>query len=313
MLDPRYVWIDGCFDFTHYGHAAAMLQARQTIAQSTAPSRLFAGVHSDAEIAHHKGAPPVMAEEERYMHVQHIRWVDEVVKDAPYVTQPAVLDHYACQYVVHGDDITLDAEGHDCYQEVKDLGRFKVVKRTCGVSTTELIQRMLDSQQPHAQPEPVDVPTLRRFAAARDGFSPWCWVFDGTPDRCLVEGGYPWELQAAIYVEDDFDLFHAGHIERLARVRDLTGAELLVVGVQEAPNAYMTLRERVLGVLSCDLVDAVIVEPVAGAAPWPRSFSLRDPALNGVFARLSSSVIAARVTAQRSRYAARNRAKGISS
>ncbi|AAS53875.2 AFR504Wp [Eremothecium gossypii ATCC 10895] len=311
MLDPRYVWIDGCFDFTHYGHAAAMLQARQTIAPGDLPSRLFAGVHSDAEIAHHKGAPPVMEEEERYMHVQHIRWVDEIVKDAPYVTEPAVLDYYACQYVVHGDDITLDAEGHDCYQEVKDLGRFQVVKRTCGVSTTELIQRMLDGPRPQAPMEPVDASTLRLFATARDGFSPWCWVFDGTLDRCLVEGGFVWEPQAAVYVEDNFDLFHAGHIERLARVRDIAGAERLVVGVQAAPNAYMTLRERVLGVLSCDAVDAVVVAPAAGVTAELRSFCLHDPALNGVFAGLTSSAIAARVTAQRNRYAARNRAKGI--
>jgi ethanolamine-phosphate cytidylyltransferase len=45
--------------------------------------------------------------------------------------------------VVHGDDITSDSGGEDCYRYVKAAGRFLVVKRTPGISTTELVGRML--------------------------------------------------------------------------------------------------------------------------------------------------------------------------
>jgi ethanolamine-phosphate cytidylyltransferase len=53
------------------------------------------------------------------------------------------ISHYGCRYVVHGDDITSDSDGNDCYRFVKEAGRFKVVKRTPGISTTDLVGRML--------------------------------------------------------------------------------------------------------------------------------------------------------------------------
>jgi len=50
---------------------------------------------------------------------------------------------------VHGDDITSDADGNDCYRFVKEAGRFKVVKRTPGISTTDLVGRMLLCTRDH--------------------------------------------------------------------------------------------------------------------------------------------------------------------
>ena len=64
------------------------------------------------------------------------KWTDEVVPYAPYVTEEPWIDRYGCQFVVHGDDITTDADGKDCYEEVKKAGRFLVCKRTEGISTT---------------------------------------------------------------------------------------------------------------------------------------------------------------------------------
>ena len=67
------------------------------------------------------------------------KWTDEVVPYAPYVTEEAWIDRYGCQYVVHGDDISTDADGRDCYEGVKKAGRFLVCKRTEGISTTGTI------------------------------------------------------------------------------------------------------------------------------------------------------------------------------
>jgi ethanolamine-phosphate cytidylyltransferase len=52
------IWIDGCFDFSHHGHAGAMLQARQL------GTELLVGVHSDEAIMENKG-PTVMRLDER--------------------------------------------------------------------------------------------------------------------------------------------------------------------------------------------------------------------------------------------------------
>lgn len=39
--------------------------------------------------------------------VRAIKWVDEVVEDAPYVTTLETLEEYKCVFCVHGDDITV--------------------------------------------------------------------------------------------------------------------------------------------------------------------------------------------------------------
>lgn len=59
---------------------------------------------SKGEIAKHKG-PPVFTQEERYKMVRAIKWVDEVVEGAPYVTTLGTLDKYNCDFCVHGGTV----------------------------------------------------------------------------------------------------------------------------------------------------------------------------------------------------------------
>lgn len=65
------------------------------------------------------------------------------------MTDLAWISHFGCKYVVHGDDITSDSSGQDCYRFVKEAGRFKVVKRTPSISTTDLVGRMLLCTRTH--------------------------------------------------------------------------------------------------------------------------------------------------------------------
>nr|KAF6458046.1 phosphate cytidylyltransferase 2, ethanolamine [Rousettus aegyptiacus] len=112
------VWCDGCYDMVHYGHSNQLRQARAM------GDYLIVGVHTDEEISKHKG-PPVFTQEERYKMVQAIKWVDEVVPAAPYVTTLETLDKYSCDFCVHGNDITLTVDGRDTYEEVKQAGRYR--------------------------------------------------------------------------------------------------------------------------------------------------------------------------------------------
>ncbi|CAH8457311.1 unnamed protein product [Dicrocoelium dendriticum] len=156
---PVRIWIDGCFDLAHFGHANALRQARNL------GDVLVVGVHPDEEIKKHKGAP-VYTQEERYRLVKAIKWVDEVVEDVPYVTDPNTLELYSCDYVVHGDDVVSASDGSDVYHPFKVAGRYKEFKRTEGISTTELISRILDrmekSQKPQVTPYLSDRRILRR-------------------------------------------------------------------------------------------------------------------------------------------------------
>lgn len=47
------------------------------------------------------------------------------------------------------DDITLTVDGKDTYEEVKRAGRYRECKRTQGVSTTDLVGRMLLMTKAH--------------------------------------------------------------------------------------------------------------------------------------------------------------------
>lgn len=67
------------------------------------------------EIAKHKG-PPVFTQEERYKMVRAIKWVDEVVEGAPYVTTLGTLDEYDCDFCVHGGKPPLGCHSSSCPQ-----------------------------------------------------------------------------------------------------------------------------------------------------------------------------------------------------
>ncbi len=128
----------------HFGHANSLRQAKAM------GDWLVVGVHNDEEIAANKG-PPVFTQEERYKMVRAIKWVDEVVEGAPYVTTLETLDKYDCEFCVHGDDISTTAEGLDTYKIVKDANRYRECERTQGVSTTDLVGRMLLLTREHQQ------------------------------------------------------------------------------------------------------------------------------------------------------------------
>ena len=44
---------------------------------------------------------------------------------------------------MHGEDTSVDQNGKDVYQFVKDMGRFQNIKRTDGISTSEIILRII--------------------------------------------------------------------------------------------------------------------------------------------------------------------------
>ncbi|CAL9732125.1 ethanolamine-phosphate cytidylyltransferase [Monosporozyma unispora] len=329
-LDEDKIWVDGCFDFMHHGHCGALLQARRT-APNPSRSQLLVGIHTDEQIIINKG-PPVMHTLERYAHSRGLRWCTEVVEDAPYVTQPAWLDRYGCEYVVHGDDITTDANGEDCYQEMKDLGRFKVVKRTYGVSTTDIIQRILTGKNDHEKhkQEGMYRPTIEEltfYSHGEDGFSNLCYVWDKTFDKCLVEGSFENSTKPAVLVLGEFDLFHVGHIEQLRNIHEFNPECRIIVGLTEPPqnkdntnneSCIMTIKERALSILSCRYVDGLILTPlddVASSIDLKSINHIDDPQFvlgKGSFSDyLTKEVIVGRIQEQRDLYVARNKSKGM--
>lgn len=262
------VYMDGCFDLMHYGHANALRQAKAL------GDELVVGLVSDEEIVANKG-PPVLSMEERLALVSGLKWVDEVITDAPYAITEQFLNRlfheYNIDYVIHGDDPCLLPDGTDAYDAAKKAGRYKQIKRTEGVSSTDIVGRILSSlndqkncedqngtdlkPQPESQPKVSHMsqflPTSRRIVQFSNGKGP-------RPNARIV------------YIDGAFDLFHAGHVEILKRAREL--GDFLLVGIHSDETVsehrgnhfpIMHLHERSLSVLACRHVDEVII-----GAPW---------------------------------------------
>ncbi|XP_053960325.1 ethanolamine-phosphate cytidylyltransferase isoform X2 [Anastrepha obliqua] len=261
------VWCDGCYDMVHFGHANSLRQAKAL------GDKVIVGIHTDEEIAKHKG-PPVFTEEERVKMVKGIKWVDEVVLGAPYVTTLEVLDEYNCDFCVHGDDITMTAEGVDTYHLVKAAKRYEEVRRTAGVSTTDLVGRMLLLTRNHFHQGSAE------YAIEKEGSSnmgqdssaksPWtgCSQFLPTTQKIIQfsDGKPPKPNDKIVYVAGAFDLFHVGHLDFLEKAKEL--GDFLIVGLHTDPvvNSYkgsnypiMNLHERVLSVLACKYVNEVVI------------------------------------------------------
>jgi len=262
---PVRVWADGCFDMMHFGHANALRQARAL------GDYLVVGVHSDEEIRKHKG-PPVMSEQERYKAVAACKWVDEVVEGAPYVTSVEVLEQHDIDFCAHGDDLVTSADGEDTYHKVKAAGKFRVFKRTEGVSTTDLVGRMLLLTKDHHKETHIHRFDGQRLGDMSSGHnsSPYTTVSHFLPSSKRIvqfaEGREPKPTDKIVYIDGIFDLFHIGHIETLKKAKEQ--GDYLLVGVYEDKVAnqlkgsnypIMNLHERTLSVLSCKYVDEVII------------------------------------------------------
>jgi ethanolamine-phosphate cytidylyltransferase len=245
------------FDMVHFGHANACRQAKAL------GKVLVVGVHSDEEIAKHKG-PPVFNEKERYKMVRGIKWVDEIVENAPYVTTLETLDKYNCDFCVHGDDITLSADGVDTYHIVKQNNRYKEIKRTQGVSTTDLVGRMLLMTKTHhgLDDSLPDLTQSKEMGTNNDSVSPWTksTQFLQTTNKIIqfADGREPKPTDKIVYTAGAFDLFHVGLLDFLEKAKQQ--GDYLIVGLHSDPvvNRYkgqnfpiMNVHERTLSVLAC--------------------------------------------------------------
>lgn len=269
---PVRIWMDGCFDIMHYGHMNAFRQGKAL------GTHLVVGVNSDETIIACKG-PPVMNDEERITAVEGCRFVDEVVRDVPYVMNEPylmhIIDKYQIDFVVHGDDPCI-VDGKDVYELPKKMGKYKSIPRTEGVSTTDIVGRMLLMSTSHHQK--MERSQSGRLASGSDGnvtfYRPSKFLTTSRMIRLFSVGmkGAPEPGAKVVYVDGSWDMFHAGHVKTLKRVKEQFGG-YLIVGVHndQVVNKHrgsnlpiMNLHERVLSVLGCKYVDDVLIDAPYG-------------------------------------------------
>lgn len=93
-----------------------------------------------------------MTGEERAEVIRAVKWGDIVVPNTPYEVTEQILDDFNCQYYIHGDDI-MYFQGINFNEYLKNKNRFKEIKRTTGVSTTDLTGKILRLLEPEGEEE----------------------------------------------------------------------------------------------------------------------------------------------------------------
>jgi choline-phosphate cytidylyltransferase len=135
--NPVRIYTDGVFDCFHYGHAKLLEQCKKMFRYVY----LIVGVTSDEETWREKGKT-LMYYSERYECVKHCKWADKVVC-GPWVCTMEFLDSVKAHYIAHDPEPYPMGDIADLYGPFKEAGRFLATKRTEGISTTDLIVRIL--------------------------------------------------------------------------------------------------------------------------------------------------------------------------
>lgn len=255
------IWMDGAFDMMHYGHMNAFRQGKAL------GTRLIVGVNSDDTIAKCKGGKPISSDGERVAMVESCRWVDEVVSGVPYIMNDeylvdTVLGQHRVDFVVHGDDPCL-VDGKDVYESARRLGKYLTIPRTEGISTTDIVGRMLLMTKSHHGPGDEAGALVSVSEHRKSHFLTTSRIIN------LFAAGVqaPRPEDKIVYLAGAWDMFHAGHVDILRKAREFGSYVIVgvhndnVVNAQHGDNfPILNLHERVLSVLGCKFVDDVLFD-----------------------------------------------------
>jgi choline-phosphate cytidylyltransferase len=136
---PR-VYVDGVYDLFHFGHAEMLGRVR---AKFGAHAVIIAGIARDDDCLKYK-RKPIMTQDERARSVRACKYVDDVIENAPWTITQEFLDTYKLDFVCHDEASYPSGSASDIYAFVKSIGKFVPIERTPSISTSEILQRILD-------------------------------------------------------------------------------------------------------------------------------------------------------------------------
>jgi cytidyltransferase-like protein len=129
------VYVDVVGDLCHAGHIEFFKKAKAF------GDYLIVGVLADEVVEEYKRTP-VLTLEERVQAIKACKYVDEVIVAPPLRLTEKLVKEYKIDFVVHGDDFNKDLL-EDQYGVALKLGIFRTVPYTKGISTSDIIERIV--------------------------------------------------------------------------------------------------------------------------------------------------------------------------
>ncbi len=136
--DDVRVFVDVVGDLFHAGHVTFFEKAKAE------GDYLIVGIHGDDAITDYKRRP-VLTMDERWKVIEACRHVDEVILDAPLGVTREFIEEHRIDLVIHGDDFNADTLDEQ-YGVPIEMGIFKTVPYTEGISTSDIIDRIRERE-----------------------------------------------------------------------------------------------------------------------------------------------------------------------
>jgi cytidyltransferase-like protein len=132
------IYTDGVFDLLHRGHIENLRQCKNLFDDVY----LIVGVINDEDSTGYK-RKPIYCEEDRYILIENLRMVDQIVKNAPLIMTEEFLAMHNIDYVVHAFSNSNDQNKQDDFFKVpKKLNKFIEIPYYSPISTTQIIEQM---------------------------------------------------------------------------------------------------------------------------------------------------------------------------
>lgn len=136
----KTIYVDMVGDLFHRGHVNFL----KRVYELEENSKIIVGVMDDKEVEKYKRTP-IMSLRDRASVIEVCKYVDEIIAPCPLVITEDFLNKHNIDLVVHahGEDET---KYNFMYQTAIDLGKFKRLDYTEGISTTDIINKCINRE-----------------------------------------------------------------------------------------------------------------------------------------------------------------------
>ena len=133
------IYTDGVFDLHHWGHGKLFEKIKLKFPNSF----LIVGVHTDENTKLFK-SHPVMSQDERLKAISYNKYVNKVIISKEWIITKKFIDDNNIDLVCRDGTPYPCGDTNDTYSNVKSMGKFYNISYTSDISTSDIIQRILN-------------------------------------------------------------------------------------------------------------------------------------------------------------------------